>query len=236
MPRNTGISAGITVGLILAGSVDALARQAPAPAVAVVGFATDSASSLSPKVTDAMTDKLAVDLVESGRFRVLDREWLGPGDVSVARMPLAQVRDAASAAGVAYLIVGHVSRFTGRPKYGTPGPIALRPFGRPFARYGTAPPRQVSKRVDYLRVSIEIVDAKTGLVLTETSSTCPVPPKSAPRVTPVMLLPVTPVAAAVAAIAGSRRDASSLDPGIARAVMMAGQVIARWNPPAAINR
>lgn len=236
MSRIPGIFAAITSGFVLAGTAGPAARQLPAPSVTVVRFVVDSASKLSPQSADAMTDKLAIDLVESGRFRVMDREWLGPEAVKAQRMPLARVRDAASTAGVDYLIVGMVSKFTERPKYGTPGPIVLHPFGRPFARYATVPQQKVSRRVDYLRVSLEIVDAKTGSVLTETSSTCLVPPKSPPRVMPLLLLPVSPVAASAAAIAHSRKDASSLDPGIERAVKTAGQVIARWTPPASVSK
>jgi curli biogenesis system outer membrane secretion channel CsgG len=230
MSRIPGIAAVIAGSFVLAGTAGLTARQAPAPSVAVVGFVVDSASKLSSKTTDAMTDKLATDLVESGGFRVLDREWLGPEAVSGPRLPLARIRDAANAAGVDYLVVGQVSKFSERQSYGTPGPRVFRPFGQPFARFATAAPRKAPRRFDYLRVSLEIVETKTGVVLTETSSTCPAPPKSAPAVPPLVLLPVSPIAAAAAAIAHANREASSLNPGIARALTTAGQVIARWRP------
>ena len=236
MPRIPGIAAVIAGGFVLASAAGLAARQAPAPSVAVVGFAVDSASKLSPQATDAMTDKLATDLVESGRFRVLDREWLGPEAVSVQRLPLARLRESANAAGVDYLIVGRVSKFSQRQRYGTPGPIVLRPFGQPFARYAMASPRKAPQASDYLRVSIELLDTKSGTVLTETSSTCPVPPKSAPRVPALMLLPVSPIAAALTAIAHSHKEASTLDPGIERAVTTAGQVIARWHKPVSVAK
>ena len=218
---------------VLASTAGLAGRQAPAPAIAVVGFAADSASKLSPAATDAMTDKLARELVESGRFRVLDREWLGPDAVSVEGVPLSRVRESATAAGVDYLIIGKVSKFTERQTYGAPGPIVLRPFGQPFARYATASPRKAPRSSDYLRVSIELLDTKTGTVLTETSSTCPAPRKTAPRLTPLALLPGSPVAAGAAAIAHARKDSSRLDPGLERAVTTAGQVIVRWNPVSA---
>jgi TolB-like protein len=235
MSRIPGIVAGFAGSFVLASTAGLAARQAPAPSVAVVGFAVDSAAKLSPQATDAMTDKLAIDLVESGRFRVLDREWLGPEAVNVQRLPLARVRESANAAGLDYLIVGRVSKFSQRQRYGTPGPIVQRPFGQPFARYAMASPQKAPRSSDYLRVSIELLDTKTGTVLTETSSTCPVPPKQAPRV-PALLLPVSPIAAAITAIAHSRKEASTLDPGIERAVTTAGQVIARWHRPVSVAK
>ena len=214
----------------LATAAGLAARHSPPPAISVVGFATDSASKLSPEATAAMTDKLAVDLVESGRFRVMDREWLGAESVNAQRLPLTHLREAARVAGVDYLVVGKVSKFTVRPKYGPAGP-RVQPFRQPFGGYAMVPVRPVSPRpADYLRVSLEIVDTKTGSILTETSSTCPVPPKSSPRMPALMMLPVSPVAASIAAIANSRRNASALDPGVARAVTTAGQVIAKWTP------
>jgi curli biogenesis system outer membrane secretion channel CsgG len=232
IPRVVAVIAG---SLVLANTAGLAARQAPAPSVAVVGFAVDSDSRVSLHAAGAMTDKLAADLVESGRYRVLDREWLGPDAQDAQRLPLARVREAATAAGVDYLIVGKVSKFSGRQGYGAPGPILLRPFGQPFAAYTMRPPRKAPRRFDYLRISLEILDTKTGLVLTETSSTCPLPPKSPPRVAPVVLLPVSPVAAAVAAVAHANNEAS-LNPGVARAVATAGQVIARWHPPSSASR
>ena len=236
MSRILRISAAIAGAFVLVSSTGVLARQAPPPAVAVVGFEVDSGSKLSPKVTDAMTDRLAVDLVESGRFRVMDRAWLGGESVSVQQIPIARVRDAANAAGVEYLIVGRVSRFSERQQVARPGPRVLPSLGRHYAGYAYAYPRMASTRVDYLRVSLEVVDTKTGSVLTETASTCPVPTKSTSRLTPLALLPTSPVTAAVAAIAHLRKDASSLDPGIERAVTATGQVIARWSPPASVNK
>jgi hypothetical protein len=236
MSRIPGISAAIASGFVLVSSAGVIATQAPAPAVAVAGFVVDSDSRLSAEATDAMTDKLAIDLVESGRFRVLDRAWLGGEALSVQRSPIARIRDAATAAGVDFLIVGRVATVSLRQRYARPGPRILSPIGRPFAGYAQANPRLVSRGSDYLRVSLEVLDTKTGSILTETSSTCPVPPRSAPRVTPLVLLPVSPVAAAAAAIAHSRKGAASLDPGIERAVTATGQVIARWSPPASNNR
>ena len=236
MPRISGMVAVIAGGFVLASTAGLAARQAPAPSVAVVGFAVDSASKLPPQATDAMADKLAIDLVESGRFRVLDREWLGPEAVNVQRLPLARVRESANAAGVDYLIVGKVSKFSQRQRYGTPGPIVLRPFGQPFARYAMASPPKAPRSTDYLRVSIELLDTKSGTVLTETSSTCPAPPKSAPRVPALVLLPVSPIAAAITAIAHSHKEASTLDPGIERAVTTAGQAIARWHKPVSVAK
>jgi curli biogenesis system outer membrane secretion channel CsgG len=230
MSRTTRVFALMASGFVLVSSAAVLASQAPAPAVSVVGFVVDSDSRLSPNAANAMTDKLAVDLVESGRFRVLDRAWLGTDALSVERSPIARIRDSASAAGVDYIIVGRVATVSPRQRYARPRPGILSPIGRPFAGYAQVNPRVVSRGSDYLRVSLEVVDTKTGSVLTETSSTCPVPPKSAPRVTPLVWLPASPVLAAAAAIAHSRKSAPSLDPGIERAVTAAGQVILRWHP------
>jgi curli biogenesis system outer membrane secretion channel CsgG len=234
MSRISGSFSAIAAGLVLASTAGLDARQALAPSVTVVGFAVDSATKLSSKATDAMTDKLATDLVESGRFRVLDREWLGPGAVDAQRLPLARIRDAATAAGVEYLIVGNVSKFSEVPKYGPVGPRVHPPFGQPFAGYPMVPSRRVSRRVDYLRISLEILDAKSGAVLGETSSTCPAP-KPAPRVPAMLLLPVSPIAAAATAIAKSHKNSSALDPGVARAVTTVAQFIGRWQPPSSVK-
>lgn len=223
----------IWILFLVAGTPGVAARQAPAPAIAVIGFHVDSGTKISADAIGEMSDRLALDLVESGRFRVMDREWFGP---EILHAPLARARDAASAAGVDYVVVGRISKFTEQAKYIPPAPRVQRPFGQSFGGYTMVPVRPVVRRTDYLRVSLEIVDARTGSVLTETSSTTPVPPKAAPRVPAVMLLPASPVAAAIAAVTSLHRKSPAIDPGLARAVTAAGRVIARWTPPNSNHR
>jgi len=173
-------SIAIAVALMAASFAPGLsAEQQPSPVVAVIGFSADGASKLSPKSTDAMAEALAVQLVESGRYRVLDRTWLGiPGS---QRRPSAdsQVIGAAREAGVDYLVAGRVEKYSEVHRVGPSGPSVLLPmFGRPM-RGAVRPgiPTAGTRRTDHLRVTVELIDAKSGSVLTSMSSTCPVPPR-----------------------------------------------------------
>ncbi len=129
-----------------------------------------------------MTDALALQLVESGRYRVLDRTWLGVDSGTAQRTPLARLREIAKDAGVDYLVVGRVSKFSETRRYAPQAPMMVSPFspaGYSPMRPGYAPtrPRTTTKRVDHLRLSIDLVDVMSGSVLTKASSTCDMPPK-----------------------------------------------------------
>jgi curli biogenesis system outer membrane secretion channel CsgG len=213
------------------------AQQRPAPTVAVVGFLAESASRVSTKAADAMADGLALQLVESGRYRVLDRTWLGVDSGTTQRTPLERLRDTAKDAGVDYLVVGRVSKYSETRRYASAGPTMVAPFGRPFSGYAPMRPRTTTKRFDYLRLSIDLVDVTTGSVLTKVSSTCTMPQKSGlARTAPLLLLPASPIAAAAALLAGTKTASSGLDPGLERAMTTAGQALISWHRPASVSR
>ena len=218
------------------------AQQRSAPSVAVVGFFAEPASRVSTKAADAMADTLALQLVESGRYRVLDRTWLGVDSGTTQRTPLARLRDSAKDAGVDYLVVGRVSKFSETLRYPSQGPMMVSPFGpagySPM-RPGYAPMRSrtTTKRVDHLRLSIDLVDVVSGSVLTAASSTCAMPPRDGlARTAPLLLLPTSPLAAAAALVARGRTSSSGLDPGLENAMTTAGQALIRWNRPASVSR
>jgi TolB-like protein len=218
------------------------AQQRPAPSVAVVGFLAESASRVSTKAADAMTDALALQLVESGRYRVLDRTWLGVDSGSTQGTPLARLREIARNAGVDYLVVGRVSKFSETRRYVAQSPMMVSPYspaGYSPMRPGYAPmrPRTATKRVDHLRLSIDLVDVTSGSVLTAASSTCDMPPKSGlARTAPLLLLPTSPLAAAAALVARGHAPSSGIDPGLEHAMTTAGQALIRWNRPASVSR
>ena len=210
------------------------AQERIAPAVTIAGFSPDK-TGLSSKETDALAETLARELVESGRYRVLDRAFL-PIKGNPARPAVSTVRAAASAAGVDYVVVGRVAKFTEVRRYSppvAPGLPGLRRIGRsghlaprPFAA------RTVTQRQNYLRVSIELVDVKTGALLMEASKTCASPTRApgAAIAAPLMLAPVSPVGAVLAAIARTRASSTSLDPALERALMTAAADLIGWTP------
>jgi hypothetical protein len=141
MSRIPGIVAVIAGGFVLTSTAGLAGRQARRRRWRAL--AVDSALKL-PKATDAMTDKLAIDL-ESGRFRVMDREWLGPEAVN-GRGFRSRVRSRTPRRGLS-------DHRKGLEVYRAPEIRHARPHraaipGGPFARYATAPQR-VSKGVDY---------------------------------------------------------------------------------------
>lgn len=91
----------LVAGLASGGSANRLAERDPRPTLTVVSF-----SGVSPESGDAMADELASQLVETGRYRVLTRDWLSAPSAN-ATPALAVLRDAAAAAGVEFLVLGH---------------------------------------------------------------------------------------------------------------------------------
>ena len=93
----------VAAALVVASSVVG-AEGDDRPTLSVVAF-TASRSSLSSPDAGELADDLAARLVDTGRFRVLPREWLpAPTDLA-GPMPPAALRTAATLAGVEYLVV-----------------------------------------------------------------------------------------------------------------------------------
>lgn len=110
--RTSGALMGILGGLVLVGQAQESAFQAPT--VTVVGYHVGATTGFSVKDVDALTEALAVRLVESGRYRVLDRAWLGAALDPRRPLPISAMRAKAKEAGVDYLLAGRVDRVVAR--------------------------------------------------------------------------------------------------------------------------
>jgi TolB-like protein len=220
----------VLTSILVLGS--ALSAQQPAPTVAVVGFQADRGADVSPKVLDAMTEDLAVRLVESGRYRALDRAWLGV-ESGQPPAPLAAMRSAALDASVDYLVVGRISRFSEVQRTAAPMPRMMPHFGPSYSRFRPAPILRPAPRQDRLRVSVELIDVRSGRALTEASETCTVTQRSGPvRLAPAGRPSSVPLAVA-AALVSRPRATSNLDQQLQQTLETIGQAIVRWNPPTA---
>ena len=221
----------------------ALKAQQAAPIVTVAGFQVDSGTKVSSKAIDAMADELALQLIESGRFRAMDRAWLG---IESGRVDgsVAAIRTAARDAGVDYLIVGRISKFTEVSRSAPPSPRMLPPFGpgaaSPFGpRFGPsrhAPILRPAPRQDRLRISVELVDVRSGLPLTHATETCGIPQSSGPSrlspiASPIAVRASSPLAAVAAALVARPRSSSAPDAELQRAVTTIAQTLVRWNLP-----
>ena len=153
----------VSAALILGGGV-ATAEPEDRPTLSVLTF-TAGRALLSPSETAELADDLASRLVETGRFRVLPREWLAPEPA--ASSSLTALREAARHAGVRYLVSASVTNLNDRP---SPAPRALgaarailtlrAPRGR--APIPCAPPRA---RPSLTLVETRVIDAETGAVV-----------------------------------------------------------------------
>jgi TolB-like protein len=222
----------LVVTSILALGSSLSAQQQPAPTVTVVGFQADQGAHVSPKVLDAMTEDLALRLIESGRYRALDRTWLGIESGS-ALGPLAEMRRAALDASVDYLVVGRISLFSEVQRPAAPMPRLMPHFGPSYSRFRPAPILRLAPRPDRLRVSVELIDVRSGRALTEASETCTVTQTSGPlRLAPAGRPSSVPLAVA-AALVSRPRATSNLDQQLQQTLETIGQAIVRWNPPTA---
>src|SRR5262245_45623269 len=118
---NLAVAAMVAVGwLCVPGR--AHAQTAVQPTVTVAPFA----GVRSDKDANALADELAMRLVETGRFRVLTREWL-PLARRDGRPTIDAVRAAAVSAGVQYVVTAE-TRTSARPLG-----VGLRPLPMPRA-------------------------------------------------------------------------------------------------------
>ena len=99
--REPFVITALVAGLVSVGTTRLVAERDRRPTLTVICF-----SGVPADTGDAMADVLASQLVETGRYRVMARDWLSatPGN---AGSSLAVLRDAAAAAGVEYLVLGH---------------------------------------------------------------------------------------------------------------------------------
>jgi hypothetical protein len=189
--------------------VPALEARRAAPIVVVAGFQVDSGTKVSSQAIDAMADELALELIESGRFRAMDRTWLGIESGRLAGS-IEAVRAAAGDGGVDYLVVGRISRFTQVTRYAPPrlSPFGPRigPSGPGYGLFRRAVALQPMPRQDGLRISVELVDVRTGQSLTQAA---------APAIRP-----------------GNSNLHSELQQALARLA----QALVSWNPPATTGK
>jgi TolB-like protein len=155
--REPLIVTALVAGLLGVGAARPVAETDPRPTLAVVSF---KGPDIPPETGDAMADELATQFVETGRYRVLHRNWLmaaaGPGNTSVAAL-----REAAAAANIRYLV-------TGEARYG----MSLGGRGR-----------------NTLFFDVRVISVATGdVVRTATGRTAATPPRSRrPAVRPMGL-------------------------------------------------
>jgi TolB-like protein len=99
--REPLIITALVAGLVGLGSSNAAAQGPVLPTVTVMAFD----GPIPAKTRTAMADELAARLQDTGRFRVLAREWLRAAPDN-AHPSLAAARTAARSAGVQYLVLG----------------------------------------------------------------------------------------------------------------------------------
>ena len=208
------------------------ARQTP-PTVAVAGFTVESGVKLKPATVDAMADQLAESLVESGRFRALDRAWLGIESGKFTGS-IDRIRAAAADAQVDYLVVGRLGKFSELVRH-MPAPVAPRGFptmGQPRGRFpGGGPLIRPMTRMDHLRVRVDVLDVRTGALLTRTTETCRMPgSRGLASAGPRAALPSKPLLAVAAALITRPRASQILDADLDRVITAIGQTLTRWNP------
>lgn len=134
------------------------------PTIAIVEFETTPAGTVVPPpqlgvtLADLMLDKL----VASGRFRVLDGRWLQSMSPQRRASDFEALRANAEAAGVDYLVLGSVTRFSTENRRRGVGAAAL--FKPLLGGYR----RQKTELV--LAITLRIVDVRSGEVRTSVSA------------------------------------------------------------------
>ena len=155
--------ASLTVSVaVLLGSAVATAEPDDRPTLSVPAF-TARQGLLSPPEAAELADDLASRLVETGRFRVLPREWLAPE--AAGSSELTALREAARHAGVRYLVAVSVTDLNARPSF--PVPRALAGPARAIlavgaARRGRVPCGPTRAHPSFALVETRVIDAGTG--------------------------------------------------------------------------
>jgi hypothetical protein len=161
--REPLIVTALVAGMLGLGVAQPAAETDPRPTLAVVAF---KGPDIPPETGDAMADELATQFVETGRYRVMHRNWLmaaaGRGNTS-----LAALREAAAAANIRYLVMGE-------------------------AQYGMS---RGTRSHSILFFDVRVISVATGdVVRTATGRTTAAPPRSRrPAVRPMGLSRTTGV-------------------------------------------
>jgi hypothetical protein len=149
----------VTATLLIGGSV--VTATDGRPTLSVLAF-TAGRGLLSPTEGADLADDLASRLVETGRFRVLPREWLAPEALSEP----AALRAAARQAGVRYLVSATVTPLNDRP---SPAPIALAGAARAIlaarSRRAPLPCSPARARQSFALIETRVIDGDTGAVV-----------------------------------------------------------------------
>jgi len=159
-------SALILIAGLLCGPAWADAQTAIQPSVTVAPFA----GVRSDKDANALADEMAMRLVETGRFRVLTREWL-PLARQSGRPSIEAVRSAAVSAGVQYVVTAE-ARPASRPLG-----VAARPMPFPGGAMRAMPAMVMMSRASrrggdqFMSVTVRVVDAASGEVVRTATGT-----------------------------------------------------------------
>ena len=233
----------VTVLVAAAAAVPALAQTASWPAgsdepvaaslpiLTVAPFQAGRSTHLSADTTAALADELAAQLVDGRRCRVLDQAWLPVGGGATNGRSVRALRDAAATAGVDYLVVGNIvpmSRTTVTTPLvqlsppPTPGQIRIVRNHIPAGLAAMTRPTKV--RRSFLRLTLRVIDVRTGKTMNSVLVESPVR-RSAGLI--VGLLPAPGPRWVVGAIAATAmaRSSSTLDAGLREAMASAARTI-----------
>ena len=154
------LSVAITAMTMLIGASSVLAQSdLSRPAVVVVPFETDRTGWMPPpEFGTTLSELLADRLIESGKYRVMDYTWLvDAGPPTGGRPPLDYLFKRALDAGVHFLVVGSVTRYSNEQRRRGGGVAGFVPFIGGGA--GT-------KTETVMSLTVRVIDARTGEIVT----------------------------------------------------------------------
>lgn len=146
----------LAVALLAASSANAQETH-PRPTITIVPFDTARTGWAPPPNFGATLSELLGDrLIDSGKFRVMDYTWLFDTDDPRARPPLDLIAKRAADAGVDYVVMGSISRYSNEQHHRRGGVAGFVPFigggGRTTAETVVA-------------LTIRVIDARNGEVV-----------------------------------------------------------------------
>ena len=154
--------------------------QASTPTLTIARFDVDPRARIPADDQDALADVLGARLVESGRFRVLGREFLPVRRNAQGTASPEALRQAARNAEIEYLALGSVrlSVAVARPTLTRnlpAGPGGFRPgFVRPVSRGYFARPRTVHQ--SFFDLEVRLIDVMSGQVVRTAFARTPASP------------------------------------------------------------
>lgn len=226
----------VTLLVAAAATVPALAQTASWPAgsdepiaanppiLTVAPFQAGRSTHLSVDTTAALADELAAQLVDGRRCRVLDQAWLPVRGGATNGRSVGALREAAASAGVDYLVVGNIvpiSRTIVTPPLAPMFPIAR---SRIPVALTAAMGRPAKVRRSFLRITLRVIDVRTGETMNSVVVESPVRGSAGPV---VGLLPIPGPRWVVGAVAATAmaRSSSTLDAGLREAMASAARII-----------